>query len=718
MHIIKIMQKLVFHFILLLLANNSFAQIDSSKKIEKLMDEIVITSTRTETKLNNVAVPTKIISKKYIQQTGGLKLQNILQDYTGIVIVNSNLSASLNGYPNPFGQGIQMLGLDPAYTAVLIDGEPLVGRNAGILKLGRLATGNIKQVEIVKGPSSSLYGSEAMAGVINILTDLPMKENAQAQLHASSNNTFAQTLSYTNRQEKMGVQLFMNRYSTDGYDLDNTTYGKTIDPYRDWTMNVKLTQTISPKTKMLVSFRNFDSKQDNNYQITWQTAPAIVKGYTKEKDNSLFTQFTHNTTKNSKLFFRIFYNNYDNNSFVNLENTETRFDETSFIQSILKPEIQIESNSLNRKYIAGIGTYFETIDASRYAGKQKLTTAYTFTQNEWSFLQKKLTLIAGARLDKRTDYSINLSPRIAIAFKPTNHWKFTTSAGYGFKAPDFRHMYLNFYNAQIGYSLIGANILSDELTRLQQLGELENGIDISPYLTKNILLPEKSFGTHLGAAYSSPNINIEMGIFRNDINNLIDVYLLPFKKTSNRSIYSYHNTNRIYTQGAEFDFKYIVSKHISLALGYQYLEAKDKAVIEEINAGKLYRRDPITYKTSLVTKADYFGLNNRSRNTFNAKITLEDQKRGLLFLFRFAYRGKYAFTDVDGDNIADNDKEFVKSYTIANFTMSKKISNHLTTQVGVDNFLNYTNSIQMPNIAGKLFFINVNYSINHLINKN
>ena len=90
------------------------------------MEEIVITSTRTETKLSNVAVPTKIISKKYIQQTGALKLQDILQDQTGIVIVNSNLSTSLNGYPNPFGQGIQMLGLDPAYTAVLIDGEPLV----------------------------------------------------------------------------------------------------------------------------------------------------------------------------------------------------------------------------------------------------------------------------------------------------------------------------------------------------------------------------------------------------------------------------------------------------------------------------------------------------------------------------------------------------------------------------------------------------------------
>ena len=76
-----------------------------------------------------------------------------------MVIVNSTLGTSLNGYPNPFGQGVQMLGLDPSYTAILLDGEPLVGRNAGILKLGRLATGNSRQIEIVKGPSSSLNGS-------------------------------------------------------------------------------------------------------------------------------------------------------------------------------------------------------------------------------------------------------------------------------------------------------------------------------------------------------------------------------------------------------------------------------------------------------------------------------------------------------------------------------------------------------------------------------
>src|SRR5450432_889394 len=147
------MRKYFFITGLLINALISCAQDSTSGKKQELPD-VVVTATRSERKLGNMAIPVQVVSQKLIHQTGSLRLQDILQEQTGIVVVNSNLSAALNGYPNPFGQGVQMLGLDPAYTLILLDGEPLIGRNAGILKLGRLATGNIRQVEIVKGPSS------------------------------------------------------------------------------------------------------------------------------------------------------------------------------------------------------------------------------------------------------------------------------------------------------------------------------------------------------------------------------------------------------------------------------------------------------------------------------------------------------------------------------------------------------------------------------------
>lgn len=681
-------------------------------------DDVFVTATRSERKLSNIAVPAIIINKKSIQQTGSLKLQDVLQEQTGLVVVNSNLATSLNGYPNPFGQGVQMLGLDPAYTAILMDGEPLVGRNAGILKLGRIATGNIRQIEIVKGPSSSLYGSEAMAGVINILTASPTSETIDAQFHAATNNTYAGTISYANKFNKTGVQFFLNRYSTQGYDLDANTYGKTVDPYRDVTANLKITQDLSSKTQLLVSLRGFDSKQDNNYQIYQSGVPGIVKGYTTEKDNSVFAQLKWSISPSKKWFFRTFYNHYANNSFVNLENTDTRFDETTFQQSIVKPELQFESaKNKNSRYVAGVGAYFETINASRYAGKQTLSTFYTFSQKEWYLLKQKVTLIAGGRLDKRTDFDVHISPRVAIAYRPNADWKFTASAGWGFKAPDFRHMYLNFFNAQIGYSLIGESILAQELTKMQQQGSLQPGANINPYLNNTQLLPEASFGTHIGAKYNKNKFTFETGIFRNDISNLIDVYILPFNKSNGSNIYSYHNINKIYTQGVELDVKYQLIKNITISAGYQYLEAKDKDVLNQIAAGKVYKRDPVTFQTSAVNKADYFGINNRSKHTLNSKILWSSETTGLNAYVRVVYRGKYGYTDINGNNIADDDREMVQGYWIANMAIAKNINQRFQLQAGVENLFDYTNAIQMPNIAGRLFFLNINYSFNHIIHK-
>ena len=71
------------------------------------------------------------------------------------------------------GSGVQVQGFDPDYTLILLDGSPVIGRTAGTLELTRFAVGNIERVEIVKGPTSSLYGSEALAGVINLITRTP-----------------------------------------------------------------------------------------------------------------------------------------------------------------------------------------------------------------------------------------------------------------------------------------------------------------------------------------------------------------------------------------------------------------------------------------------------------------------------------------------------------------------------------------------------------------
>ena len=136
------------------------SKIDSTKNN---LDEIIITATKTERILSSLPLNVSIIKKSDIEKTNATRLSDVINEELGLITVSD-----FGG-----GEGIQMQGLDSEYTLVLIDNQPLIGRSAGTLDLNRISVGNIKQIEIVRGPSSSLYGNNAFAGVINIITEEP-----------------------------------------------------------------------------------------------------------------------------------------------------------------------------------------------------------------------------------------------------------------------------------------------------------------------------------------------------------------------------------------------------------------------------------------------------------------------------------------------------------------------------------------------------------------
>ena len=140
---------------------NEAVIVDTAKT--EALSEVIVTATRTVRQLSSLPLPVQLVSKKEIQSVNSLRLSDILNEQTGLITV-----PDFGG-----GEGIQLQGLDSQYTLILVDGVPLVGRSAGTLDISRITVGNIKQIEIVKGASSSLYGSEALGGVINIITENP-----------------------------------------------------------------------------------------------------------------------------------------------------------------------------------------------------------------------------------------------------------------------------------------------------------------------------------------------------------------------------------------------------------------------------------------------------------------------------------------------------------------------------------------------------------------
>ena len=125
------------------------------------MDELVVTGTRSKKFRSEAPIATEVISQKEIQNSGARNVAELLSQRAGV-----SLQTSVAG-----GSILNVLGMDSRYVLILIDGQPLTGKFNDRVSLDQILTAQLAKVEIVKGPSSSLYGSEAMGGVINIITD-------------------------------------------------------------------------------------------------------------------------------------------------------------------------------------------------------------------------------------------------------------------------------------------------------------------------------------------------------------------------------------------------------------------------------------------------------------------------------------------------------------------------------------------------------------------
>jgi outer membrane receptor for ferrienterochelin and colicins len=702
-------------FVAVIFTNSALAQVKKDS-VAKVLDEVVVTATRTENKVSNVPLPIQVISAKNIKFSGSQKLIDILQMQTGLVIANNPLGTALQGYPNPFGDGIQMQGLDPAYTLILVNGEPLIGRNAGIINLGRIAVGNIKQIEIIRGPATCLYGSDALAGVINIITEDPLKNSLNLQAHYATNNTLGLTAAGTIKKKKTALELFMNRYSSDGYDLDKNIYGKTIDPFVDYSAGAKLTYNISAKNKLALSGRYFSEKQFNNYLIYPGSEPQVVKGTTNETDGSLFTRFDHKVNPRLNYTASVYTTSYSNNAAVYLKKNDSLYEKIQLTDFLLRPEIQVNvGKDPTALFVAGAGYNFETVNSTRYSSRKELDAWYAFVQKQIQW-KGKTNIIMGARFDKNSLYPAQLSPKLAVAYKLEPNFILKGGIGAGFKAPDFRQQFLNFSNSLIGYTILGANSLAHGLQMLQKAGQIDPDINIDPYMHPYQLSPEKSIGINAGFDYIiNSHAGFKVNFFRNDISNLIESYNLPFNKTNNQPIFSYMNLDKVFTEGTEASFSYNFNQNFSLFGGYQYLIAKDKKILQQIKGDKLYKRDPDTYLTSLVTKGEYKGLYNRSRNTANLRFQYNNLSYKANAFITAKYRGSYGFSGLNGfqngSGVYTDDRESVKGFVLLNATISKQIGTRWELRGGIENILNYKNPLLMPNIYGRTYFVNVNFKL-------
>lgn len=652
---------------------------------------MIVTATKTLRQLSTLPLPANLITKEEIFKSSSSKLSDIIDDQPGIFVV-----PDFGG-----GNGIQIQGLDSQYTLLLIDGAPIIGRQSGTLDLDRISIGNIEQVEIIKGSSSSLYGTDAIGGVVNLITSKTKDSiSSDASYKISTFNTNDISINFGKISQKgHNLNFYLNSFNSDGYSLNENSIPNTVEPHKSYTGFLRHNFKKN-KWSSFSSIRIYNEDQDfrldkNSYGLN------IINEY------SLNTSINYIKNKHYRLIFENYYTNYKNDEEFKLN--QNLIEESFFNQSLFKSELR-SIYTINKKNTLtfGLGFYTESLKRNNFYKEEVSQNSINYFVQYEGFIFENTNYVFGARYDQYDEYESEFSPRFAIRTQINDNISSKISIGKGFKTPDYRQLYFNFSNSSSGYSVIGFNAAKEIISNLQSLGQISNLI-ISQDEFEGKLKPETSISFNLGFNIKTNRSTVfDINFFKNQISNLID-YKIIASKVNGQSIFSYYNLNKVYTQGIEFNSTSTIFNEIEISLGYQFLEAKDNDSKNQIKNGEVFARMTPSSPTFQIQSKDYFGLYNRSKHNFNLKVSYAFKDYFDIY-FKSKYRSKYGLSDSNGNNLLDDFDDFVESNLISDISISKNYKNYILT-VGVDNLFDYTDPENIPNYPGRIIYSKLNIKL-------
>jgi outer membrane receptor for ferrienterochelin and colicins len=647
---------------------------------------VVVTATRGERQLRNVPVSTEVLMNDDIEARGSDRLTDLLAEQAGISIVHE------------FGAGLQMQGLSSDYILILIDGEPVIGRSGGTLDLDRLTVRGLERIEIVRGPSSSLYGSDALAGVVNLITRQSREPiRASVGMKYETHSTADVSLSSDFSGGRMAGSILLDRYSSDGYDLFPDKPGQTAPGFVDYTASGRVTFDAGSHTKLRLGgrFGRLDQKNEIGLSFADGSAPTASVGERTEWNvtGGIHQRLSSMVSLDGSGYVSRFI------STTALETSDSRFDHV-YGESELKLDAVAGASHL---FTAGAGIAREHVEADRVVGGSQTTTAgFGYLQYQWT-PSGVVNFVASGRYDAHSDYESRLSPKLSVLYKPAPKVHVRASIGSGFKAPTFQQRYLDFNNPIGGYRVLGATGAAPVLADLKAAGEIRRyiaSVDLGESLR-----PEHSWSFNVGADwYPSGRYEVRVNLFYNRITDLIET-LLVAEQVSGQQIFSYANLDRIRTRGAELNLGLQPLPRLRIDLGYQLLDAADLDVLDEIDAGTVYRR--VNGRDRLVTRSDYGGLFQRSRHSASMNLRYRFEPLGMTASVRGTLKGRYGLYDLNGNLILDDDREYVSTHTLWNVTLTQRVNRRVSLQLGVKNLFDHTNPDLQPALPGRLLFAGI-----------
>lgn len=388
-------------------------------------EEVIVSATRTSRTITNTPTRVEVISGEELEEKGNMKpgeIRMLLSESTGIQTQQTSATS--------YNYSIRIQGLDGRYTQLLRDGYPLYAGFSGGLSLMQVAPLDLRQVEVIKGSASTLYGGGAIAGLVNLVSKTPGEER-EVSFIANATSAGGLDLSgfYAERYGKAGVTIFASRNSSAPYDPADI--GLTAIPkFERYTVNPRLFLYGKNTTADVgVSYIAEDRIGGNI---------AYIKnggsGYFEQNNtNRVTTQLglAHRLGEGATLQLKSSYSRFNRDITI----PAYRFDA---VQQSSFTELTWNKSGQKAQWVIGANLLTDDLaEARRSADPARdyhFKTYGLFVQNTWEATEK-LTLETGLRGDYVNEYGFELLPRLSAMYRISPGVTSRLGGGFGYKTP-------------------------------------------------------------------------------------------------------------------------------------------------------------------------------------------------------------------------------------------------------------------------------------------
>lgn len=392
---------------------------------EEQEDELVITATRASRSISDIPTRVEIISGEELAEKGNMKpgeIRMLLNESTGIQSQQTSATS--------YNSSIRIQGLDGRYTQILKDGFPLYSGFSGGLILMQVTPLDLKQIEVIKGSSSTLYGGGAIAGLVNLVSKKPaLKRELSFLMNGTSAGGFDLSGFYSQKFKKIGITVFGSGNTGNPYDPANI--GLTAIPkFERYTIDPRLF-IYWDKTTVSIGFSYIT---ENRLGGSMDYIKKDSTGYFEKNNTDRFTtqaQLTHTINDKAQLNFKNSYSRFNrliqipSYAFKGLQ--QSTYSEVTYSNEVEKTQWVTGANLLTDDFAEDK----QNNDSLR---NYHYNTIGLFIQNSWSPV-KQFTMETGLRVDYVKQYGFELLPRISAMFKITPTLTARLGSGLGYKTP-------------------------------------------------------------------------------------------------------------------------------------------------------------------------------------------------------------------------------------------------------------------------------------------